>query len=707
MASGSLQTEKVVRFGSFEMNLLTGELRKYGIRIRLGGQPTQILTTLLENPGEIVTREELRRRLWTDNTFVEFENGLNNAVKKLRSALGDSAGRPLYIETLPRTGYRFVAPVEVKAGPSATAAGRISADIPTFSRPRTNLRRWSVGFCLIAAGILAYGFLSPAPVPSATGFVQRPISEHPDGFGQIVSDGVRVYFLEQTGDRDTLVQTSTAGGPASPVNAPFPNTRIFDVSSDHSEFLIGNFEVRRPGLPLWIWPVQGGSPIRVGSVVANDASWAPDREHILYTKNQDIRIVRRDGSDDRVLIQTSGEPWWVRFSPDHRKIIFTVESIQSDSQALWEASADGSNAHVQFPGWSNPPSECCAEWTPDGKYLVFTSAHSGFANLWAMREKPFLLHWRIGGPVQLTPTARALGAAVLTRDGTRLFTTAWNASNEFVRYDSTSRSFASITTLPGALGVVPSKDGTAMAVVKSDLTLWRTKIDGSAGVQLTQAPLKAGQPQWSPDGSKIAFEAHRFGEPVRAYVVSAAGGPMQEILAGQEEESVPAWSPDGKQIAVALNVDAPSNVTGRRGIYILDWETHRVQKIPGSDGLTSPMWSPDGKYFTAKTRVENEILLFERETQKWKPIASGAVLSGLTWSHDSKYLMVQRLSEAGEPVYRLRAGTFAPERLVSFESFLQRGVQSCVMQNGTADGSMVIRLIDSRGQLYALDLNLP
>ena len=101
-----------VRFGPFEASFDSRELRKHGVRIRLHGQPFDILAILLEHAGEVVSREELRRRLWLADTFVDFEHGMNNAVKKLRAALGDSADHPLYIETLPRLGYRFIAPLE-------------------------------------------------------------------------------------------------------------------------------------------------------------------------------------------------------------------------------------------------------------------------------------------------------------------------------------------------------------------------------------------------------------------------------------------------------------------------------------------------------------------------------------------------------------------------------------------------------------------
>src|SRR5229473_634112 len=97
-------TPDPVRFGVFQLNLAAGELRKHGIRIRVAGQPLEILAILLEKPGEVVTREELRAKLWSEDTFVDFEHSLNKAVNRLRQTLGDSAEEPLYIETLPRVG---------------------------------------------------------------------------------------------------------------------------------------------------------------------------------------------------------------------------------------------------------------------------------------------------------------------------------------------------------------------------------------------------------------------------------------------------------------------------------------------------------------------------------------------------------------------------------------------------------------------------
>src|SRR5918993_5073295 len=120
---------KVVRFGVFELDSSTGELRKRGVRQRLQGRPLQVLQALLEHPGELVTREQLRQRLWPSDVFVDFDSGLNTAANRLRLALGDSAENPRYIETLARTGYRFIAPVE-------------TVELPAPSAPRLVERRW-------------------------------------------------------------------------------------------------------------------------------------------------------------------------------------------------------------------------------------------------------------------------------------------------------------------------------------------------------------------------------------------------------------------------------------------------------------------------------------------------------------------------------------------------------------------------------------
>src|SRR3954471_6717017 len=116
-------SDRFLRFASFELDMRSRELRKGADRVRLQEQPFEILRLMLERPGDVVTRDELRQRLWPEGTFVDFEHSLNAAVKRLRAALGDDADRPQFVETLPRRGYRFIAPLEPAAdAPVMTAA---------------------------------------------------------------------------------------------------------------------------------------------------------------------------------------------------------------------------------------------------------------------------------------------------------------------------------------------------------------------------------------------------------------------------------------------------------------------------------------------------------------------------------------------------------------------------------------------------------
>ena len=131
-------TQETVRFGLFELDLRAAQLTRNGTKIRLPQQPLQLLSVLIESPGEIVTREQLRQRLWPSDVFIDFDHGLNKSIQKLRDALGDSADSPRYIETIPRVGYRFIAPVrngtrplepeaDIEIPQQATKSHRLSA----------------------------------------------------------------------------------------------------------------------------------------------------------------------------------------------------------------------------------------------------------------------------------------------------------------------------------------------------------------------------------------------------------------------------------------------------------------------------------------------------------------------------------------------------------------------------------------------------
>src|SRR5712692_5618949 len=204
----------VYRFGVFQVNLAARELRKHGVRVRLPGQPFCILSMLLEKPGEVLTREEMRQRLWAADTFVDFEHSLNSTIKKLRSALGDSAENSRYIETIPRVGYRFIAPVEegspkghaTKDAPVAAKDSSVPAAVELLTE-----RRWpillGISIVLIAAltGYFQWSRTRVRPPPSSGRLMLAvlPFENLTGDAGQeYFSDGLTEEMIAQVGRFD-------------------------------------------------------------------------------------------------------------------------------------------------------------------------------------------------------------------------------------------------------------------------------------------------------------------------------------------------------------------------------------------------------------------------------------------------------------------------------------------------------------------------
>jgi DNA-binding winged helix-turn-helix (wHTH) protein/tetratricopeptide (TPR) repeat protein len=181
------QTRRTL-FGPYEVDLRSGEVRKHGIRLKLQDQPFQVLALLLEHSGDVVTRDEFRQKLWPADTFVDFDTGLNSAIKKLRDVLSDSADEPRYIETLPRRGYRFIAPVENGPLPASSPVELRVVPVPTLGEPR---QLWSQHRLIVAAGIAA--LLVVAALVTWRVFFARPVLTEADVI-------LVASFINKTGD---------------------------------------------------------------------------------------------------------------------------------------------------------------------------------------------------------------------------------------------------------------------------------------------------------------------------------------------------------------------------------------------------------------------------------------------------------------------------------------------------------------------------
>ncbi len=184
----NLRSPRTVRFGVFEADMEAGELRKHGLRLKLSEQPFQILAMLLAKRGELVSREELRERLWPSHTFVDFDHGLNNAVMRLREVLGDSSDRPRFIETLPRRGYRFIAPVETRSTGTEGAAPEPAAGGASVA-PSNGAEQTASGNGVIPAGVVGVRPGNRFSLPRIVGLAVAVLA------GSALISGITVHYV--------------------------------------------------------------------------------------------------------------------------------------------------------------------------------------------------------------------------------------------------------------------------------------------------------------------------------------------------------------------------------------------------------------------------------------------------------------------------------------------------------------------------------
>jgi DNA-binding winged helix-turn-helix (wHTH) protein/Tol biopolymer transport system component len=334
----SAQSESHIRFKEYDLDLRTRELRTNGHKLILQEQPFQILSALLERPGDLVNREELRKRLWSDDTFVDFDRGLNKAVNRLREVLDDSADQPRFIETLPRQGYRFIAPVERNGAQSADASESLAGKqvFPLSWRVVAGTLA-----ALVAVAVLWWIQRHPPSMSGLPELKQRQLTANPTDnpvmSGAISPDGRYLAYADLKGIHIKLIETGETADVPQPeeVKGARVDWAIVPTWVHDGTRFIANANTAGRGTSIWIVSVVGGAPRKLRD-------------------NSEAESVSRDGS--RVAFATN----WGRFG----------------YRELWVMRADGEGAYKLYDV-DESSFFLGAEWSPDGQRLAYLIAHEG------------------------------------------------------------------------------------------------------------------------------------------------------------------------------------------------------------------------------------------------------------------------------------------------------------------------------------------
>jgi len=732
------QDRRLYRFGLFEVDLERGTLSRQGTPVKLQEQPFRILALLLETPGEVLSRDDLRKRIWPEGTFVEFDGSLNTALMKLRAALNDNAENPVFIETVPRRGYRFIAPVEiveVEPSPLMTAIRiesedeRESVELPldgdspvTEAQPKGHETRsfksgpawWQVS--VMAAGLVAVllFFLWPRSEPKVMAVSQLTHTGQVDPWGKLVTDGSRIYFVVRDVTGWNLMQTSVEGGNIQRTPTPFDNTRIFDLSPDHAQFLIGQFTHEGEETALWFWPVQGGAPRRVGDVMAKEAVWSPTGDMIAFVRGETILITDTQGSEAREVARFKLAPHSLLWSPDGERLRFTQSNLVEGTDSMWEIGTDGKSLRRVLPGEEGGPHEGSGTWLAGGNYFAFSTgqdlranlAVDTQANLWLLEEKHGWFGSHSGDPIQLTKGPIAFDHPTATAGGSRVFAIGSHNEYQLLRIDPKTLTKTAMLAESGATDMDFSLDGQwVVYAARENGTLWKSRIDGSNRMQLMAGATGAFAPHWSPDQKQILFTGFLLDKQPRLYVVSAQGGSPKTVLPMDNRwASVSGdWRTDGRQIVLDVQDTATG---GESTIRILDLESGRLSTIAGSEGLIEPRWSADGRYIAALNPKKKQIFLYDCKLLKWTVLAEANFPSTLRWSPGGDALYFQDTDEVEESVFRVPMATREAERVTRFGDLLSSGAARCIFTGLSPDGSVYITVDHGDVDVYAIDLKL-
>jgi len=756
-AVATIENPGRIAFGLFEVDLKSGEVWKSGFRVRLQELPFKVLCALLAKPGEVVTRNELQMLVWGPDTNVDFERALAVAINKVREALADSAENPRFVETLAKRGYRFIAPITVNSrattSPVALAipphnAGSTSPAEPDFrvheqapppfplapsryaeqplgtdkslnrddytgEKAHRRGTRETVLACAVvlllglAAALWLRGF-PPAPPPLRIDQITHtsPVSAGTPGMESLltlVTDGDRIITSVSLGEKSQLATIGISAGEVQPLTIPaeLASATIADISSDGSHLLLRSHLSSESGQPLWVIPTAGGSALRVGNILAQDATWMPDGVSILFANGNELNLVRPDGGTVTPYAKLPGRAFSLRWSPDGKLLRFTLMDPATHASSIWQMSAAKRTAHPLFSDGENQAFECCGTWTADGKDYIFERSDNIGSNLWEVKGHS-------ASPTQLTNGPLRYSSPVAARSSHRVFFYGSDQPSGLQRYDGNQLGFRPARSfLADANRVDYSRDGKWVAWTDTAARLWRARSeDGSEKIQLTSNGLEVFLAHWSPDASKLAMMARAPGQAWQIYLISANGGKPERLLTESRNAADPGWSADGRYLVYGREPDVMGKEGGTRNIEMLDLQTRKAITLPLSEGLFSPRWSPDGKWIAALTLDQNKVMLFDVAGQRWKELASTSAADPV-WSSDSQAVYVHAFMAEKQPILRISVPGGDLRSVASTANFRSGEPANYFFGGLTPEDIPLVRPRVGTGNLFMLDLNRP
>jgi Tol biopolymer transport system component/DNA-binding winged helix-turn-helix (wHTH) protein len=613
---GNSTRRPVARFEDFAVYLETGEVWKAGKCLKLQDQPFRVLTALLERPGEIVTREELRQLIWPEKSFGDFDHAINLAITKLRATLGDSAGVPHLIETLPRRGYRFIAPLkEVEV---------MDASPPKEDPARTvGKHLWlivgALAFILLLAVTLLRIFPTSRKPPPTAGEIVPLVSMPGRQFSPALSpDGTRVAFAY--------------GG------APHPGIYVALIDGDKPLQLTGNDRDNYP-------------------------TWSPDGRQIAFARFQsddqrNLYVIPALGGSER-RVYTASFPKWsspstneeprycnkMDWSPDGNSLIFS-ESVDQGSKARLTLLSLSDLTTRPLTSPHNQQSDCSPVFSPDGATVAFArSLLSGFLS------DVFVMQVAGGQPLRLT-TGNSGGPPAWTEDGSEIVFASPAKGLWSLWRMSASGGMPQRVGGPGdAYEPSISRRGNQLAyqLWKRSDTIWRLDLKDERHALAAPLRLLSGRgfvsrPSYSPDGKKVVFQSNRMGYS-DIWVCDSDGSNCSQLTALHAISGTARWSPNRHSVSFE-SIDQDYYQVGV--VEVPDGIPHMLTTFPGVNN-GAPNWSRDGEwiyFYSGHDPVSSQ--LWKMPSQGGSPVR--ATTNGGVYgieSMDRRFLYYAKFAESG------------------------------------------------------------